>query len=446
MKPWRQLRPLAAVLVVAVTALAAGARASEWTDVKDSFGVLETVAGAGELEVTLETNDWLPSFEGAPATQVELSNPHMAAADAFGNIYIADKASHSVLKVDREGRCTTFAGTHVAGFNGHGPAPATAVQLDGPNGLFVLPEGTVYIYDSGNRRIRRVGRDGTLTTVVWDRDPNGTSAGRGLWVSPDEKTIFYTDTTVVKRWVSPSPLSVTSVVATGFVNCGNIDVHPLTGRLYVTDRAEDDPVLSAVWRIEADGSRTRVAGNQLETGGGSGSPALGSTLDEVRGIAFLPTGGYFLCTHKGSDVWYVQTDGTLRKYLQGRGTDNLNKADGEHPPVTDRDIFSEARSVTIAPNGDLLLCANDTGYIRRVRSVAALPQPRGLRVALSTNGCVLTWGSAPGALYVMERSADLRTWTPLEVVRGTGGDVSWLDTAAHPAGGAVYYRVGPPLR
>ena len=120
-------------------------------------------------------NFWQPSYEGGPASAAALSGPHIANADAFGNVYIADKFSHAILKITADGNIHTFAGTHVAGFNGDGPAPANTLQLNLPNGLFVFPDGTVYLLDPGNRRIRRVGTDGIMTTIVTDRAEEDTT-------------------------------------------------------------------------------------------------------------------------------------------------------------------------------------------------------------------------------------------------------------------------------
>ncbi len=61
------------------------------------------------------TNEWLPEFEGGTATASELSRPHMAQADAAGNIYIADKEAHAIRKVTPAGVITTYAGTGTAG-------------------------------------------------------------------------------------------------------------------------------------------------------------------------------------------------------------------------------------------------------------------------------------------------------------------------------------------
>ncbi len=123
-------------LIVVSTVHASTPGASEWQTLLNSYGVLATVAGNGANgNDNPDSNDWKVAFENGPAVAADLSNPHMAMGDAFGNIYIADKASHSVLKVGADGIVRTWAGTHAAGFNGDGPGLATALKLNDPNGL-----------------------------------------------------------------------------------------------------------------------------------------------------------------------------------------------------------------------------------------------------------------------------------------------------------------------
>ena len=160
----------AAVAILCQGLAGTPARADEYTDVVNSFGVVTNIIGVHQAVTNnpdgTGKNFWESAFEGAPAGSVALSGPHIANADAFGNIYIADKFSHSILKITPDGLVHTFAGTHVAGFNGDGPAPANTLQLSLPNGIYVFPDGTVFLLDPGNRRIRRVGTDGMMTTIV----------------------------------------------------------------------------------------------------------------------------------------------------------------------------------------------------------------------------------------------------------------------------------------
>src|SRR5689334_19084107 len=151
-------------------------KADSFQDMADSYGTTKTLIGFHHSTTSnpdgTSINFWDSSYEGQPAVSASLSNPHNAGADAYGNIYIADKSSQSILKISTDGLVHTFAGTHVAGFNGDGPAPANTLQIFNPNGLFVLPSGVVYLLDPGNHRIRRVGLDGEMSTIVNDTDPN----------------------------------------------------------------------------------------------------------------------------------------------------------------------------------------------------------------------------------------------------------------------------------
>lgn len=79
-----------------------------------SYGLLETVAGTG-VGQTDGVSYWQPWYEGGPGAFAALSRPHFAQADRAGNIYIADKNSHAILKVTPDGKIHTFAGTHVGG-------------------------------------------------------------------------------------------------------------------------------------------------------------------------------------------------------------------------------------------------------------------------------------------------------------------------------------------
>jgi hypothetical protein len=64
-------------------------------------------------------------------------------------VYLTDTDSHNNQVLD-----WVSYGTHTGGFNGEGPASATNLQLNLPNGLWVREDGTVYVLDTGNGRVR----------------------------------------------------------------------------------------------------------------------------------------------------------------------------------------------------------------------------------------------------------------------------------------------------
>jgi DNA-binding beta-propeller fold protein YncE len=443
-------------------------RADEFQDLSDGFGTTLTLAGMPQSTTSnpdgTAIDFWTNTFEGALASTVTLSNPHMAAADAYGNVYIADKASHSILKITTDGRIHTFAGTHEAGFNGDGPAPATSLQLSYPNGLYVLPDGTVYLLDPGNHRIRRVALDGTMATVVNDPDPNWYPSGRALWVSPDQDLIYYTyefapvppsiltDGATVKKWTPSGGIEVVCSKEVGFVNPGNIAVNPVDGKLYVTDRAEDDSTKMAtgLFRIDGPDERTRMTGNINQPLAADGQLAVNSYIDQTRGIAFRADGSYFLCSHKEGNVWFVDTSGLLHKYLQGSGhRDGYSLPDGEHPPLVDQDYFAQPRALTLAPNGNLIVICNDSGFVFRVNSVAPLDPVTDFRLeALGESGARLTWTGVFGHGYRVERSDDLgnSSWQPVGAVAGRpAGTPTEFRDPTPTTQPAAFYRLLPSL-
>ena len=95
------------------------------------------------------------SGDGGPATSPQLAWPAGLAVDTLGNVYIAENGSHRIRRVSRDGSITTVAGTGTAGDSGDG-GPAINAQLNYPVGVAVDTSGNLYIADTGNNRVRRV--------------------------------------------------------------------------------------------------------------------------------------------------------------------------------------------------------------------------------------------------------------------------------------------------
>ncbi|MEK6247240.1 MAG: hypothetical protein N2C12_03615, partial [Planctomycetales bacterium] len=83
-----------------------------------------------------------------------LNIPRDVAVGANGSIFIVDSAMHRVLRRSADGTLESFAGTGEYGFNGDG-GPATAAQLARPFAVALGPDGSLYIADKDNYRIRR---------------------------------------------------------------------------------------------------------------------------------------------------------------------------------------------------------------------------------------------------------------------------------------------------
>ena len=84
-----------------------------------------------------------------------LSSPMYVAVDKSGNVYFSDWGNNRVCAISAGGGLTTVAGTGTAGFSGDSGL-ATAAQLYHPRGVAADAKGNLYIADAGNLRVRKV--------------------------------------------------------------------------------------------------------------------------------------------------------------------------------------------------------------------------------------------------------------------------------------------------
>ena len=126
--------------------------------VNAATGIIQTIAGIGGLAGY--------SGDGGPATQALLSNPGGLAFDGNHTLYISDSFNNAIRKLDLStGIITTVAGTGIAGFSGDG-GPATSGQLNNPWGVALGNDGSLFIADLSNNRIRKVSPTGILSTFA----------------------------------------------------------------------------------------------------------------------------------------------------------------------------------------------------------------------------------------------------------------------------------------
>lgn len=119
-------------------------------------GIITTVAGNGEAGY---------SGDGGPGVEAALRWPTALELDPAGNLLVADTRNHVVRQLTPEGSITTIAGVGTPGVEGDG-GPAVQAQLDQPYGLALAADGSLYIGDRGNFRVRRLAPDGTLETIA----------------------------------------------------------------------------------------------------------------------------------------------------------------------------------------------------------------------------------------------------------------------------------------
>ena len=102
-------------------------------------------------------------FQGGSTAKLNL--PNGLALNSKGELFISDIGAHQVFKLDLRGRLSVIAGTGAGGFAGDGRLAAKAL-LHAPHDMMFDAEGNLLIADTYNQRIRRVDRSGVISTIV----------------------------------------------------------------------------------------------------------------------------------------------------------------------------------------------------------------------------------------------------------------------------------------
>lgn len=234
----------------------------------DRQGVITTIAGTGEARY---------AGDNGPALQASLNNPQSLALDMQGKLLIADTYNYVVRRVDRQGIITTLAGSK-PGFDGDGGA-ANKAQLSLPMAVAVALDGSVYISDAGNSRIRRVTTDGKIQTVI-GYGPAQDTYGAG----------FAGD---------GGPAEKAKIFSAADLKFGH------AGQLYIADSGNHR------LRVVRSGVINTIAGAGRAGFSGDGQPAIAAELNTPQKIAVAKDGSLFIADRANHRVRKVDTSGLI---------------------------------------------------------------------------------------------------------------------------------------
>ena len=286
----------------------------------DPDGIITTVAGNGL------SGD---SGDGGPAIEARIPTVFGIALGPDGSLYLACPERHVVRKVNPNGIITTVAGNRAYGFSGDGGLAVDA-QLNNPDDVAVGPDGSLYIADQWNYRIRRVSPDGVITTVVGSGESSGDKGDGGPATAA---RLGYT----------------TGIDIDSF---GNLSISSVGPGAYGTK--------THVRRVSPDGIISTLAGTGGQSYGGDGGPATEADLFAPRGIVVAPDGSVYF------------TDNTRLRCIDPQGIITTVAGDGfsdepfygEGGPPTEA-ILSRCQFVDMSEDGSVYVSGN-TNLVHRL--------------------------------------------------------------------------------
>lgn len=293
----RQLKPLIYALIAFIAVCLADACK------KSDFPHKNTISPADSAAAdSIAALDSLPSF----------NQPSGIAADAAGNLYVADYGNNLIRKITPQGVVTTFAGS---GYQGHIDASGVLASFNKPTGIAIDASGNLYIADSGNDLVRKISSAGAVTTIA-GTDSAGYADGAGAAAS----------------FFSPLAVAVNS-----------------NGNIYVADAGNN-----LIRLITPGGNVSTFAGTYNTPSSMQISP-----FNNPSGIALDASGNIFVANYLDHNILEVNTQDSISTYA---GSGLPGAANG----AADAATFYFPNSVATDAAGDVYVSDGVNNLIRKI--------------------------------------------------------------------------------
>ena len=338
---------------------------------------------AQDFVVTTVAGGALPNTP-SQGTSVSVHYPRSLFVDASGSTYFA--LANAVLKLDKSGVLTRFAGSFAAGYAGDG-GPATTARMYYPNGITADPGGNVFIADLGNAVVRKVSTNGIISTYagsgIYGTAGDGgqaiqASLGGIASVALDHSGNLYLGDISFHniRKVAPdgtiSTLLNTGIAAPWGLACDHSD------NLYIADANAN-----IVFRLSPQGTLTNFAGTGTAGYPGDGAAATKAQLSNPNGVSTDNVGNVYITDTGNNVIRKVDTQGIITTVAGNVSNSYILLGDGL-PATSAGLLFPQAAGVD--KDGNLYISDLANNRIRKVTTDGIIHTAVGGGVAAAGDG------------------------------------------------------------
>jgi hypothetical protein len=371
----------------------------------DNTGVVTTVVGTNTAGYT-DGGGWFNS-------------PFGVATDWYGTVYVADTTNNRIRKITPAGVVTTFAGNGAGIFN---DATGTSASFNQPRGVALGSDGTVYVADTTNNRIRRITFDGVVTIVAGNTSAGSTdgTSTSALFNAPNAITVNSSDIMYVADTGNHRIRAITQarVVTTfagssqGFADGVGTNVQfntprgivaDIYGNLYVADTNNH-----RIRRISSDGTVTTLAGSTVGIADGTGTNAK---FNFPTHLSIDALGTLYVADQTNNRVRTIQTSTGVVSTLAGTGTAGFTSSQ-----------FNSPFGITVERFRQAYVADTGNHSIRKIADVYTLPENNGVTITIAGDGTgAFLDGTGIGASFNQ----------PYGVAVDSAGNMYVADTANH---------------
>jgi sugar lactone lactonase YvrE len=316
----------------------------------------------------------LSGYTNGRLADARFYSPGSLAMGRDGSVFIADTNNHAIRKITREGIVSTPAGQVTA--SGSADGKGAFARFNSPKGITLDPDQNLYVADTSNHTIRKVSPDGTVTLMAGAAGLSGTANGSGG----------------AARFNLPSAITY----------------DPVGLRLIVADTGNH-----SLRAVSMSGLVTTIAGVPLSSGTTDGS-ALTAKFSSPIGVAVDPVGKIIICDTGNHTLRTLDTAGNVATLAGLAGT--LGSLDGQGGNArlknptgicadVDGTVYFTDGGHTIrkaSPDGNVITIGGDpagsSGSLPGIGTNARFASPTG--IAISPDGRLFVANSSKNQLFV----------------------------------------------